>query len=144
MNRSTITQQNRCQRGFTLLEVLIALVVLSIGLLSLAGLQATGLRNNHSAYLRSQATLLAYDAIDRIRANRSAAASYVIGLGAIPTSASTQAYTDLLEWTNAVGARLPSGQGSISLAGNVVTVLVQWDNSHGAQPPVPFTVTTRL
>src|SRR3569623_1233592 len=53
------------QRGFTMLEVLISVVVLSIGLLGIAGLQATGQRNNHSAYLRSQATALAYDMIDR-------------------------------------------------------------------------------
>src|SRR3569833_2681867 len=44
------------QRGFTMLEVLISVVVLSIGLLGIASLQATGQRNNHSAYLRSQAT----------------------------------------------------------------------------------------
>ena len=56
--------------GFTLLEVLVALVILSIGLLGLAGLQAASLRYNHSSYLRSQATLIAYDIVDRMRANR--------------------------------------------------------------------------
>ena len=57
-------------RGFTLLEILIAVGVLSIGLLGIAGLQALGQRSNHSAYLRSQATALAYDMIDRMRANK--------------------------------------------------------------------------
>jgi type IV pilus assembly protein PilV len=47
------------QGGFTLVEVLVAVVILGLGLLGLAGLQAASLRNNHSAYLRSQATLLA-------------------------------------------------------------------------------------
>ncbi len=56
-------------KGFTLIEVLIAMLILAIGLLGLAGLQATSLRNNMSAYNRSQATLLAYDMADRMRAN---------------------------------------------------------------------------
>ena len=57
-------------RGFTLVEVLVALVVLSIGLLGVAALQLTSLRSNHSSAMRSQATFLAYDIIDRMRANR--------------------------------------------------------------------------
>ena len=61
------------QKGFTLLEVLVAVLVLAIGLLGLAGLQATSLRVNQSASMRSQATNLAYDMADRIRANRGAA-----------------------------------------------------------------------
>src|SRR3569832_663794 len=63
------------QRGFTKLEVLISVVELSIGLLGIAGLQATGQRNNHSAYQRSQATALAYDMIDRMRANQAGVTS---------------------------------------------------------------------
>src|SRR5690606_37316619 len=59
--------------GFTLIEVLIALVVMSVGLLGLASLQTNTLAFNRDAYLRSQATALAYDIIDRMRANRDAA-----------------------------------------------------------------------
>ncbi|NOS87695.1 MAG: type IV pilus modification protein PilV [Methylococcaceae bacterium] len=60
----------KTERGFTLIEVLVAMVVLSIGLLGLAGLQATSLKSNQSAYHRSQATQLAYEMADRMRANR--------------------------------------------------------------------------
>lgn len=60
----------KIERGFTLIEVLVAMVVLSIGLLGLAGLQATSLKSNQSAYHRSQATQLAYEMADRMRANR--------------------------------------------------------------------------
>ena len=55
--------------GFTLMEVLIAVLILSIGLLGLASLQANGLRSNFSSYARSQAVILANDMADRMRAN---------------------------------------------------------------------------
>jgi type IV pilus assembly protein PilV len=57
--------------GFTLLEVLVALFVLAIGLLGLAMLQTTGLRFNTNSYSRTQATYVAYDIAERMRANAS-------------------------------------------------------------------------
>ena len=57
------------QQGFSLIEILIAIIVLSIGLLGLAGLQLSSLRNSNSAYARSQAVVLTNDIIDRMRAN---------------------------------------------------------------------------
>ena len=60
---------NKTQSGFTLLEVMVAIVVLSLGLLGLAGLQAASLRNNQAAYYRGIATQQTYDMADRIRAN---------------------------------------------------------------------------
>lgn len=59
--------------GFTLIEILVALVVLSIGLLGLAMLQVQGMRFTNESYLRTQATVLAYDIIDRMRANKTGA-----------------------------------------------------------------------
>ncbi len=56
-------------RGFTLLEVLIAIVIFSIGLLGLAGLMVVSVKTNHSAYLRTQATFIAESMADRMRAN---------------------------------------------------------------------------
>ncbi|HIB83618.1 MAG TPA: type IV pilus modification protein PilV [Chromatiaceae bacterium] len=56
-------------KGFTLIEVLVAVVVLSIGLLGLAGMQLAGLQNNQSALYRSIATYQAWDMADRLRAN---------------------------------------------------------------------------
>jgi type IV pilus assembly protein PilV len=99
--------------GFTLLEVLIALVVLSIGLLGIAALQGVGLRSSQGAYLTSQASLLAYDMADRIRANPDtlgAANNFTanctvvgVGLGG----------ADLQEWSCAVEALLPGGAATI-------------------------------
>lgn len=58
------------QRGFTLLEVLVAMLILSVGLIGLVGLQLNGMANVRDAYYRSQAVVLAYDIADRMRANR--------------------------------------------------------------------------
>ena len=63
-------------RGFTLIEILVAVLVLALGLIGLAALQATGIKNVQTAYNRSQAVHLAQDMADRIRANTSAAAVY--------------------------------------------------------------------
>jgi type IV pilus assembly protein PilV len=56
-------------KGFTLIEVMVALFVLGVGLLGLAMLQTTGLRLNTHSYSRTQATYLAYDIIEKMRAN---------------------------------------------------------------------------
>jgi type IV pilus assembly protein PilV len=120
-------------RGFTLLEVLVAIVVLSIGLLGLAGLMASSLKNSHSAYQRTQATWLAYDALDRMRANRQVALAggYNLALGAAP-GGSGLAAIDLGEWDAALTNTLPEGDGSIAVAaGGVVKVIVQWNDTRG-------------
>lgn len=123
----------RRSRGFTLIEVMVAIVVLSIGLLGLAGLLASGLKNSHSAYLRSQATWLAYDALDRMRANRgnALAGGYNLALGAAPGGAGLAA-TDLGEWDAALTNTLPAGDGSITVNGDrSVIIIVQWNDSRG-------------
>ena len=56
-------------QGVTLIEMLFTLLIISIGLLGLAGLQSRGQQFNHEAYIRTQATTLAYDMMDRMRAN---------------------------------------------------------------------------
>jgi len=103
----------RKETGFTLLEVLIALLVLSIGLLGLAALQTTGLRSNQMASMRTQATQVAYDITDRMRANPAGvtAGEYVIALGTTP-SGTSRAETDLIEWRDVV-EDLPGGQSDI-------------------------------
>ena len=117
---STHTRKHSCTRqpGFTLVEVLIAVLVLSLGLLGLAGLQASSLRHNNSAAARGQATFLAYDIIDRMRANRTAAlgGAYDSGYGTAPSagaadcqasgatcSAAAMASYDLNQWRCMLG-----------------------------------------
>ena len=123
--------------GFTLLEVLVSLLILSVGLLGIAGLQLTGLRSNQSAYVRSQATILAYDILDRMRANRAEAQSggYNITIAAtddLPSmgGSPTQAATDLNAWGTNLLALLPAVQTNVNVAAdNTVTVSIAWDDS---------------
>ena len=62
-------EMRRRQAGFTLVEVLVAMLVLAVGLIGLAGLQLASMKSNHSAYRRSQAAIAVYDLLDRIRAD---------------------------------------------------------------------------
>jgi type IV pilus assembly protein PilV len=124
--------------GFALFEVLMAILVLSIGLLGLAGLQVVGQRNNHSAYLRSQAVLFAYDMVDRMRANMVgvAAGSYngISGISADPgcisvgCSPAQMAQYDAFQWNTNLAKTLPSGQGTVTGAGLLYQVTVMWDD----------------
>ena len=72
----------KLQRGVSLLEVLIAVLVLSLGLLGVAGLQTANIRNTQSAHQRTMAVLLASSMAERIRANATAAVngSFVLPL----------------------------------------------------------------
>lgn len=81
----------RSIRGFTLLEVLIALLIFSLGLLGMAGLLTVSVKTNHSAYLRTQAFLLAQDMADRMRANGAGLWANAYTLNAISTPPATPA-----------------------------------------------------
>lgn len=111
-------------RGLSLLEVLVTIVVLSLGLLGLAGLQAASLRNNQTAYYRSIATQQAYDMADRMRANLAGVrAGDYSALGTnIPAdpacfatgcSAADMAVTDHRQWNTNNSVLLPGGQGTV-------------------------------
>lgn len=121
------------QAGFTLIEVLVAALVLAIGILGLATTMLLGLKSDQGAYFRSQASAIAYDMADRIRLNRGAAASYV-GIdtnSAIPAnpncssssggcSSSQQLALDIREWAWNFGkadnftTKLPNGRGEVT------------------------------
>jgi len=122
--------------GFTLIEVLISMLVLAIGLLGLAALQMTTLRQNLSAYHRTQATQSAYDIADRMRANieeaKLAADSIYVKKNpasarkqiscitvASPCSPVKMAEQDLFEWHDRLSKVLPNGVGVIESIGSV-------------------------
>jgi len=148
---------SRRSGGFTLLEVLIALVILSIGLLGIAGLQSVGLRGSHSAYLTSQASLLAYDMADRVRANPAARTTYdahVHGDVDCDNPPSTPLATaDLAEWACAINDLLPEGTGTISSADSAIpgavsyTIRVEWQDrlqEEGATDPWSYELVVEI
>lgn len=144
MNSKKINTSNTC--GFTLIEVMLALVIFSIGLLGLATLQATSLQQNHGAYMQTQATYLAYDILDRMRANKNQATNYAVGTGTFgepsPLCNTTSDTCSQLEirnadryfWKESLKTILPLGDGSIatsSLGGRIeITIRVFWDKDH--------------
>ncbi len=133
--------------GFSLLEVMVAVAVLSTALLGLAFLQVLGLRSGNSAYHRSQATVLAYDMGERMRASPADAASYVIPLtGTPPPKDGTKATESQHEWIATVARTLPSGQGSVEMSAGVARITVQWaDNSQDLEATIQSTIySTRL
>lgn len=113
---------SRGARGFTLLEVMIALVVLSIGLLGMAALQARAMRYNHDALVRSESTALANDIMDRMRSRAltlsGGAAETALGayVGAAPAGACATtpvtAAVDLRCWLDGIQRVLPGGAAS--------------------------------
>ena len=131
-NQKSLNSQNSYQlnRGFTLIEVLVTLIVMSVGLLSLAGLQVIGLRNNHSAYLRSQATIQSYDIMDRMRVNVLAVEDghyhqpTVVGSKGTENSncetttgcaRAAMAAHDLFKWNQGIANVLPGGVGVVCI-----------------------------
>lgn len=112
-------------KGFTLLEVLVATVILAVGLLGISGLQVTGMRSNHSALMRSQATLLAYDMSDRMRANAEGVSNGDYDKPTATASAACNTTTgcasdkmadnDMFLWSADITNTLPTGEGVVCL-----------------------------
>ena len=116
------------QRGFSLLEVLVTVVILSIGMLGVAAVLVTVHKANASSYLRQQAVQQAYDILDRMRANRSVAlqGGYDVALNTAPGTSSVNCTSggcnpaqlagyDQWQWLTDLANTLPSGTGSVGL-----------------------------
>lgn len=148
--------------GFTLVEALVALVVLSIGMLGIAALYVDSLRTGRDAVTRSNAVMLASDMADRIRANRQGGANYVKAVTDVGTSNSNclqggtsgsctsavMAAHDISQWNTALAAALPSGTGSIAFVAAtattaaIYTITVNWIDS-GQTLPVSYVLRVR-
>lgn len=119
-------KQKEKEKGFTLLEVMIAIVVFSFGLLGIAGMMTISVRNNHNGYLRSQANFLAENMLDRMRANPNAlwngayAGTASIGVTscdlATPCNFVELAQYDMDQWAQSLAIMLPNGIGTINCA----------------------------
>jgi len=140
--------------GFTLIESLVALLVLSIGLLGVAAMQLASLQANNGAFQRTQATFLAQDIADRMRANRTAAIAgdYDFALGdAAPADTDTVAEQDIVAWKVRLAATLPQGAVeppdaaiAVNPATGVALITIVWDDSKGEDELLTFDMRTRL
>ena len=117
------------QHGMSLLEVLVALVLVVVGVLGAVDLQTKALRFNASAAYQTQASFLAYDMLDRLRANPGELSSYAITVNtacAAAAQSSSILATDREDFARAVSCLLPSGYGSVAVSGSRATVTVGW------------------
>ncbi|WP_252176450.1 type IV pilus modification protein PilV [Endozoicomonas sp. 4G] len=148
---------DRRQKGVGLIEVMVALLVISVGVLGMAGLQTKSLQHNQLAYLRSQAVIIVNDMMDRIRANKTIAASgndYVIteaeyvAAGCTTTdfidrcesatcNESQLAIYDVQQWKFQMACQLPDATGSIAIentsSGRVYVITLKFNDSHSAR-----------
>lgn len=136
---------SKLQRGFSLIEVLIALIVMSVGMLGIAGLYVQSLQAGRTSMFRHQAVALAGDVADRIRANPTGGLSYTDPTGAdngcvaanIDCDVPGMALHDVFLWKQQAGNSLPgsaaTGGGDVTVAFNnavtppIYTITVSWE-----------------
>ncbi len=126
----------RQQRGVSLLEAMISLLIISIGLLGIATLQITSMKQNASALNHSQAVWLGYNMADRIRSNNSefvnyagidTSASYSRDCMTAPCNTTQMITADAEEWATQI-QNLPGGLGLITGDATQLNVTVMWDD----------------
>ena len=145
----------RNDSGFSMVEVLVALVVLAIGLLGIAALYLNSLQSGRTAIYRTQAINLAADLADRIRMNRTAQAAYNSAFADDPDVVGTcstiggcadadLASTDLSNWKDVIADQLPNGEGQVVVTAPVAVdepasylIVVRWAEV-GEAAPVTF------
>ncbi len=128
-------------KGFSMIEILVTIVILSLGLLGLAALQSRGQQFNYAAHIRTQATLSAYDIMEKIRLNDTFAKNDVSGGASegkgyvskakpanVPDCMNNSCdpgqlrHYDLGQWYDRLSETLPSGTGKISAEESTITV----------------------
>lgn len=143
MTRPTPLRMRRAQDGFSMIEVLVTLLIISLALLGTAGLQAYSMRLNQGGLFRTHAVFLVADLAERIEANKPGAVAglYAVANSSVPAAASdactagacdagTLATFDLAAWQNAVANALPQSSWTVAHDGPgnpiVYTITVSW------------------
>lgn len=114
-----------------MVEALVTIVIVAFSLLGFAGLLAKSVKDSRTAYMRSQATFLAYGIVESMRANRGAAikGDYNVVLHS-KMNGLTQAALDVKAWKDDIAQLLPGGDGSVTVLGSdgYTTIVIQWDD----------------
>lgn len=145
----------RRQTGVTLIEILVAVVVLAIGLLGLGGMQMNAMKNNLSSMQRSQAVFLSYFMFDAMRANRAAAFSgeYTLadddGCEEPEDDPTSLAESDIKFWIESLKdnlGKVDTTCGEIECDDGLCTVRIRWNDSRGTDgsDEQVFETTTQL
>ena len=143
MSSSTLLQQ----KGVSLLEVLVAILILSFGLLGLAALQTNALRNNQSSFQRSQAVMLTYFIIDAIRVNRANVGSYTMAKTCAAPGDGSLAAATKKTWIETIQTNLgTSACGEITCNTGDCTIKIYWNDERaiGGYSTQVFETRTRL
>lgn len=121
------------QAGTTLVEVLVTVVLISVGLLGVAALQITTLKGNQEAYVRSQASVLTGFILDRMRANQQGFNNNEYNIAYNATGAAgTSSGNDLTRWQAEIDRLLPGGNANAAgqiartVGTSIVTVTIRW------------------
>ena len=119
------------QRGATLIEVLVAVLITATGVLGAAAMQLNAVKFNQASTSRSTAVFLANDISDRMRANRSDALAgrYDLGIDDDAPAGAAIYQIDIQEWLQEIALRLPAGDASVARDDNNFTITIQWDES---------------
>jgi type IV pilus assembly protein PilV len=136
-------------RGVGLIEVLVAVLVLAIGLLGVAAMQATALRNSQSSLERSQGVMHVYTILDSMRANPSAArtGAYNMGMTCAVPAAGNLVANDKRAWIDMLQQNLgATACGQVACVATLCTISVRWDDSRGTSGSATqtFSTTTRI
>ncbi|MDA1074953.1 MAG: type IV pilus modification protein PilV [Proteobacteria bacterium] len=125
-------------QGFSLMEALITLVVLSVGLLGVSAMVTNSVRFTDTAEMRSQSVMLAYDIADKMRANSDNTIDYTIDIGANVAnspdcstnscSGEDLADADLANWKARLANNLPAGDGSTVINADAASITIQWSD----------------
>ncbi len=126
-------------RGSSLLEVLVTIVIMTIGLLGLAKLQVSNLRNHQNTLHRAEATFLANDILDSMRVlnnvNHDQAGAYLVAPGSTTAAGpSAVALADVSDWKARIAQALPDGDGSVSVEDRLATIRIEWNDRRPGAP----------
>jgi type IV pilus assembly protein PilV len=113
------------QRGFLLLEVLIAMLIFSIGVLGIVGLQASMTRAQTGSKFRADASFLAQRLVGTMWSDAANINSYA--------TANCSAYARCSQWATDVATLLPNGAVAVDVATPVVTISITWQPSNDEQ-----------
>lgn len=141
----------RSQAGATMIEVLVSFVILAFGVMGIAGLQTKAMALNQASLMRSQASALTDDIIDRLRADRVNAMAGRWDSSGTQTASSYASTgpiytTDMGDWKREVENLLPEGRALVTVdtATGLVTVRISWNDSRRTDDNTVFVTVSRL